>query len=161
MKISFLTHCLPSQDSHGAAETCYSLIKEFSAKNHEVCLIIIGDENEYDLAKNEKADIKKYVKSFKVFQIPKRKNILKEILRNPFNFFVPNENILLPSVSLEKEVIEELNKNNSDAVFIYHWIAAAPAMNSNIPKLLITGDLVHMPFETRILHRKKLGIEVV
>jgi len=161
MKISFLTHCLPSQDSHGAAETCYSLIKEFSAKNHEVSLIIIADENEYDLAKNEKADIKKYVKSFKVFQIPKRKNILQEILRNPFNFFVPDENILLPSASLEKEVIEELNKNNSDVAFIYHWIAAAPAMNSNIPKLLITGDLVHMPFETRILHREKLGIEIV
>ena len=34
-------------------------------------------------------------------------------------------------------------------------------MNSNVPKLLITGDLVHMPFETRILHRKKLGLEVV
>jgi glycosyltransferase involved in cell wall biosynthesis len=161
MKISFLTHCLPSQDSHGAAETCYSLIKEFSENNHEVSLIIVGEEDECNLARNDKAAIRKYIRSFKIFQIPKRKSILKEILRSPFNFFVPNESILLPSVLLEKEVIEELNKNNSDAIFIYHWIAAAPAMNSNIPKLLITGDLLHMPFEKRILHRKKLGLEIV
>ena len=160
MKISFLTHCLPSKNSHGGAETCYSLIKEFSSNNHEVSLSIISDENECNLAKNEKVDIKQYIKSLKIFQIPKRESIWKVILKNPFNFFFPNQNILLPSASLEKDVTEELKKNNPDAIFIYHWIAAAPAMNSSFPKLLITGDLVHMPFETRIWHRKKLGLEV-
>lgn len=160
MLISFLTHCLPSKNSHGAAETCYSLIKEFHTNNHQVSLIIIGDENECNLAKNDKVDIRQYLKSLKIFQIPARDNIWMAILKNPLNFFIPNKNILLPSASLEREVLEELNKNSPDAIFLYHWIAAAPAMNASFPKLLITGDLLHLPFETRILYRKKIGLDV-
>jgi len=53
-----------------------------------------------------------------------------------------------------------LEIDKPDVIFIYHWIAAAPVLNSKTPKLLITGDLVHMPFETRMLYRKKLGLNL-
>ena len=52
MKIAFFTHCLPSRDSHGAAETCYSIIKFLKSQNHEIILNIIADDNEYNLSHN-------------------------------------------------------------------------------------------------------------
>ena len=62
MKIAFFTHCLPSRDSHGAAETCYSIIKFLKSQNHEIILNIIADDNEYSLSKNNSAKINNYCK---------------------------------------------------------------------------------------------------
>ena len=159
MKIAFFTHCLPSRDSHGAAETCYSIIKFLKSQNHEIILNIIADDNEYNLSHNNSAQINNYCKKKNIYKIPKRKNLLKNFLINPLNFFFPKKNLIFPSYDLENNVISDLKIDKPDVIFIYHWIAAAPVLNSKIPKLLITGDLIHMPFETRMLHRKKLGLD--
>tara|TARA_B100000787_G_C16182805_1_gene292869 strand:+ start:623 stop:1882 length:1260 start_codon:yes stop_codon:yes gene_type:complete len=159
MIISFFTHCLPSRNSHGGAETCYSLIKYFNSQNHKIILNIVGDENEYDLSHNMNAEIRQYCEKVNIYKIPKRKNLIKSFFRNPLNFFFPRKNMIFPSFDLENNVQNDLNQDKPDSIFIYHWIAAAPVMVSKIPKLLITGDLVHMPFETRMIHYKKLGLK--
>ena len=66
MIISFFTHCLPSRDSHGGAETCFSLIKYFNSQNHQIILNIIGDDNEYDLSHNSDAEIRSYCKKINI-----------------------------------------------------------------------------------------------
>ena len=65
MKIAFFTHCLPSRDSHGAAETCYSIIKFLESQNHEIILNIVADDNEYSLSQNNNAKINNYCKKKK------------------------------------------------------------------------------------------------
>ena len=57
MKISFYTHCLPSLNSHGGAETCFSLIKYFKSQGNEIILNIVGDTNEFNLSQSKKAEI--------------------------------------------------------------------------------------------------------
>ena len=160
MKIAFFTHCLPSRDSHGAAETCYSVIKFLKSQNHEIILNIVADDNEFKLSQNKKAEINSYCKKINLYKIPKRKNLIKNFLINPINFFFPNESLIFPSYDLERNVLSNLEIDQPDVIFIYHWIAAAPVLNSKVPKLLITGDLIHMPFETRMLYRKKLGLKL-
>lgn len=160
MKIAFFTHCLPSRDSHGAAETCYSIIKFLKSQNHEIILNIVADDNEFKLSQNKKAEINNYCKKINLYKIPKRKSVIKKFLINPINFFFPNESLIFPSYGLEENVLFDLEIDKPDVIFIYHWIAAAPVLNSKVPKLLITGDLIHMPFETRMLYRKKLGLKL-
>ncbi len=159
MKISFFSHCLPSRNSHGAAETCYSLIKYFKSQDHNIILNIVADDNEYKLSNNKQSEIGKYCEKINLYKIPKRKNLINSFLNNPINFFFPKKNLIFPSFDLEKDILYDLEKDGPDSIFIYHWIAAAPVLNTTIPKLLITGDLIHMPFETRMLYRKKLGLK--
>ena len=73
MKIAFFTHCLPSRDSHGAAETCYSVIKFLKSQNHEIILNIVADDNEFKLSQNKKAEINSYCKKINLYKIPKKK----------------------------------------------------------------------------------------
>ena len=160
MRISFFTHCLPLRDSHGAAETCYSVIKFLASQNHEIILNIVADDKEFNISQNNSAKISKYCKKINLYKIPKRKNLIKNLLTNPINFFFPNKSLIFPSYDLESNVLSDLEIDKPDVIFIYHWIAAAPVLNSKVPKLLITGDLVHMPFETRMLYRKKLGLDL-
>ena len=160
MKISFYTHCLPSLNSHGGAETCFSLIKYFKSQGNEIILNIVGDTNEFNLSQSKKGEISDYCKKINIYKIPERKNLIKSFITNPLNFFSPKKNYIFPSYDLEKNVLKDLEQDKPDVIFIYHWIAAAPVLNSKIPKLLITGDLVHMPFETRMLHRRKLGLKL-
>ena len=160
MRISFFTHCLPLRDSHGAAETCYSVIKFLASQNHEIILNIVADDKEFNISQNNSAKISKYCKKINLYKIPKKKNLIKNFLTNPINFFFPNKSLIFPSYDLESNVLSDLEIDKPDVIFIYHWIAAAPVLNSKVPKLLITGDLVHMPFETRMLYRKKLGLDL-
>ena len=78
MKIAFFTHCLPSRDSHGAAETCYSIIKFLKSQNHEIILNIIADDNEYNLSHNNSAQINNYCKKKNIYKIPKKKKFVKK-----------------------------------------------------------------------------------
>ena len=91
MKISFYTHCLPSLNSHGGAETCFSLIKYFKSQGNEIILNIVGDTNEFNLSQSKKAEITDYCKKINIYKIPERKNLIKSFIINPLNFFFPKK----------------------------------------------------------------------
>ena len=100
------------------------MIKFLKSQNHEIILNIVADDNEFKLSQNKKAEINSYCKKINLYKIPKRKNLIKNFLINPINFF-PNGNLIFPSYDLERNVLSNLEIDQPDVIFIYHWIVAA------------------------------------
>lgn len=159
MKILFLTHCLPNLNSHGGAEHSYGLINELKRQHHKISLCGICEEREFKNFKDDEKlnKIKSLVQSSKVFKIPRRKNIISELIRNPFSLFNPADELILPSILLKKKVELYVKKINPDVILIFNFSEAITVMNLNYPKLIFAGDMLHIPHITRVKFAKQIN----
>jgi len=159
MEIAFVTHCYPTQNAHGAADTNYGIIKELINNNFKIHLHVVCEHsNELELTKkNPNKEMFASCSGYDAFSY--NLNGFLQILKNPINFFYPKIELLIKSYKIKNLIQENINNQNPNIIFVYHWFAAAPVFEMKTKKILITGDLLHVPLIARTLDVKKLGIK--
>lgn len=152
MKIAFVTNGVPRLNYSGASDICYTLAKEFKIKKYDVQLHVVSHDVDRFKANDENFYSKIYNYSY-------NNNILSKILKNPFLIFFPNK-LINSSLSLTDAVKKNIYLDKPNLIFIYHWQPAAPFLDIDIPKIVISGDLLFFPRKIRTFEYKKLGLKV-
>ena len=83
----------------------------------------------------------------------------RKIFRNPINFFYPKLELVIKSYKIKNEVQKKILSQNPNIIFIYHWFAASTVFEMKYKKILLTGDLLHIPLIARTKETKKLDIK--
>ena len=157
MHIAFFTHTYPAPNSNGGAEVCYSFLKELKRKGIKVSLFIYAVEEYYKDCIENYEKIKDLAENIHVFKAVMKSSVLKSFLKNPYRFFKPKDEMILPAVEFENETHQLLDKYKPDKVFIYDWYACPAACNYKIKKIMIVGDLLFAPHFIGLKYRKLLG----
>ena len=159
MEIAFVTHCYPIQNSHGAADTNYGIVKQLLENNYKIHLHVVCEhQNELELSKkNPHSSLFKSCSYYDAFSYDIKGFF--NILKNPINFFYPKKELLIKSYKIKDEVQRNIKIQNLEYIFTYHWFAGATIFEMERKKILITGDLLHIPIHARTLETKKLAIK--
>ena len=144
MKFVFLTHCLPTLNSHGGADHSYAMLEQFKKKGYQINICAVCENREYRNFKKSKK-IKKIANKILILKVPKRKDIKKSILKNPLILFSPPEELILPSKLLEVKVSNFIKAIDPQFLFIFNYSEGITVLNSNLPKITIAGDMLHIP----------------
>ncbi len=159
MHLAFFTHTYPAPNSNGGAEICYAKLKEFKKKGIKVSLFIYAVEEYYNDCIKNYNKIKVLADNVHVFKADMKISLFNAILKNPYLFFKPQDEMLLPSYRFEKETHDLLKRYNPDKAYIYDWYACPPVLNYKIDKMMIVGDLLFAPHFINLKYRKLLGYE--
>jgi hypothetical protein len=161
MRIVFLTHCCPGLFSNGGAEICWTILDSFKKRNYKITLIILGTSEEYEKSKRNINKIKELVDDVILYKSEREDTLYNIFLKNPFYFFFPPQQILMPAFKHKQEVENVIKKLNPECIFVYDWHAAPCVIDIDIKKILIVGDLLHFPFTIGIFSKRLLGKKIV
>jgi hypothetical protein len=158
MKIVFVTHCLPTLNSHGGAEHSYGLIYQLKKLGYNLIICGICENREYANFKSKKKN--KYLSNFfekiKIFKVHRRKNIFKELIKNPYYFIKPKDEFILPSILLKKKVEKFINNEDPNLIINFNFSEAITTTDLNYPKITFGGDMLHVPHITRLKYAKEI-----
>ena len=149
MRVLFASHAVPQKDLSGSQIQTWAIIEAMYKRGYQITFLYLqqfgGVVSHEDQIKNLLIDFPKI--RVLTFDITKRVNSIANLIRK----VLITKGHILPAFQFKKEILAAIAGDVYDLVFNYHYSAAAATdFIKNIPKVTITGDLLHSPIEARL-----------
>jgi glycosyltransferase involved in cell wall biosynthesis len=156
-KILIIIDTLPNIYHGGGGITAYSVINSLISEGHKVDLLALNP-NIHNYENRSDSDYEKELYKIGVHNI-KILNIIVDKKINIYRKFFPRVKDLFTSFYKSSEIKEFLHLGSYDGLFAYHWDAIVSIQQiTNIPKLGIVGDPIHLPYLYRKEYYKRVNI---
>ena len=156
-KILIIIDTLPNIYHGGGGITAYSVINSLISEGHKVDLLALNP-NIHNYENRSDSDYEKELYKIGVHNI-KILNIIVDKKINIYRKFFPRVKDLFTSFYKSSEIKEFLDLGSYDGLFAYHWDAIVSIQQiTNIPKLGIVGDPIHLPYLYRKEYYKRVNI---
>lgn len=156
-KILIIIDTLPNIYHGGGGITAYSVINSLISEGHKVDLLALNP-NIHNYENRSDSDYEKELYKIGVHNI-KILNIIVDKKINIYRKFFPRVKDLFTSFYKSSEIKEFLDLGSYDGIFAYHWDAIVSIQQiTNIPKLGIVGDPIHLPYLYRKEYYKRVNI---
>ena len=156
-KVLIITDTVPNIYHGGGGVTSFSIIKSLIKLGHKVDLLALS-KNEFNYEGRNDDTYKEQLYNIGINKIDVLNNVSTNKV-NIFRKFLPRIKDLFSGYLSGNLIQVLLNSEKHDIVFAYHWDAIVSIQQiTNIPKLGIVGDPIHLPYLYRKEYYKRVNI---